>query len=140
MVFSIFLILVWKKYRFLYANWIKSRKEQKTNSEAAYFKRFHQACLSGDKKKTYDQLMSWLDRIYDGPGSATIWWFVNVTDSPELKEQASELTNSLFAAEGLSFKWSLSDFFKGIAGARKAFLHKKKRTVLSHAGLPSLNP
>lgn len=140
MVFSIFLILVWKKYRFLYANWIKSRKEQKTNSEAAYFKRFHQACLSGDKKETYDQLMSWLDRIYDGPRSATIWWFVNVTDSPELKEQVSELTNSLFADEGLSFKWSLSDFFKGIAGARKAVLQKKKRMVLSHAGLFSLNP
>ena len=139
-VSGIFMVLSWKNYRFIYANWNKSRKEQKANSEASYFKHFHQACISGDKKETYHRLMSWLDRIYDGPVSATIWWFVNVTDSPELKEQVSELTNSLFADEGLSFKWSLSDFYKGIAGARKAFLQKKKRTVLSHAGLPSLNP
>ncbi len=139
-VSGIFLILLWKKYWPVYDSWNHSRTAQKSNSEAAYFKRFHQACLSGDKKKTYDQLMSWLDKIYDGPGSATIWWFVNVTDNPELKEQVSELTNSLFADEGLSFKWSLSDFFKGIAGARKAFLRNKKRTVLSHAGLFPLNP
>jgi len=139
-VSGIFMILLWKKYRPVYASWNKSRKEQKSNSEAAYFKRFHQACLSGDKKKTYDQLMSWLDRIYDGPGSATIWWFVNITDNPELEERVSELTKYLFADEGLSFKWSLSDFYKCIARARKAFLQKKKRTVLSHAGLPSLNP
>jgi hypothetical protein len=139
-VISIFLILLWKKYRPVYASWIKSRKEQKANSEAAYFKRFQKACLSGDNKETYHQLMSWLDRIYDGPGSATIRWFVDVTDNPELEERVSELTKYLFADEGLSFKWSLSDFYKGIAGARKAFLHKKKRTVLSHAGLPSLNP
>ncbi len=139
-VLSIFLILLWKKYRPVYANWIKSRKEQKVNSEAAYFKRFHQACLSGDNKETYHQLMSWLDRIYDGPGSATIWWFVNITDSPELEKRLSELTKYLFADEGLSLKWSLSDFYKGIARARKAFLQKKKRTVLSHAGLFPLNP
>jgi hypothetical protein len=139
-VISIFLILLWKKYRPVYASWIKSRKEQKANSEAAYFKRFQKACLSGDNKETYHQLMSWLDRIYDGPGSATIRWFVDVTDNPELEERVSELTKYLFADEGLSFKWSLSDFYKGIAGARKAFLHKKKRTVLSHAGVPSLNP
>ncbi len=86
------------------------------------------------------ELRSWLDRIYDGPGSATIWWFVNVTDNPELKEKVSELTNSLFADEGLSFKWSLSDFYKGIAGARKAFLHRIKSAALSHTGLFPLNP
>jgi hypothetical protein len=139
-VLSIFLVLVWKKYRFLYANWNKSRKEQKANSEAAYFKRFHQACLSGDNNETYHQLMSWLDRIYDGPRSATIWWFVNITDNSEIEERVSELTKYLFADEGLSFKWSLADFYEGIARARKAFLQKKKRAVLNHAGLPSLNP
>ena len=139
-VLSIFLVLVWKKYKFLYANWIKSRKEQKANSEAAYFKHFQKACLSGDKKETYHQLMSWLDRIYDGPGSATIRWFVNITDNSEIEERVSELTSSLFADEGLKFTWSPADFYKGIAKARKAFLQKKKRTVLSHAGLPSLNP
>jgi hypothetical protein len=139
-VLSIFLILMWKKYRFLYANWIKSRKEQKANSEEAYFKRFQKACFSGDNKETYHQLMSWLDRIYNGPGSATIRWFVNITDNPEIEERVSELTNSLFAEEGLKFTWSLADFYKGIAKARKAFLHKKMRAVLMHTGLPSLNP
>ena len=139
-VSGIFIILLWKKYRPVYASWNKSRTAQKSNSEAAYFKRFHQACLSGDKKETYNQLMSWLDRIYDGPGSATIWWFVNITDNPEIEERVSELTSSLFAEGGLKFTWSLSDLYKGIAGARKAFLHKKKRHVLTHTGLPSLNP
>ena len=140
MVFSISMNILWKKYKPLYANWSKYRKAQKANSEAAYFKRFHKACITGDKKETYNQLMSWLDRIYDGTGSATIWWFVNVTGNSEIEEQVDELTNSLFAEEGLKFTWSLADFYKGIARARKAFLHKKKRAVLTHTGLPSLNP
>jgi hypothetical protein len=139
-VSGIFIILLWKKYRPVYASWNKSRTAQKSNSEAAYFKRFHQACLSGDKKETYNQLMSWLDRIYDGPRSATIWWFVNITGNPELEEQVDELRNSLFAEEGVPVKFSLSHFHKYIARARKAFLHKKKRAVLTHTGLPSLNP
>ncbi len=125
---------------FLYANWIKSRKEQKANSEASYFKRFQKACLSGNDKETYHQLMSWLDRIYDGPRSATIWWFVNVTDSPELKEQVSELTRSLFAQEDTTVTWSFSHFYNDIAKARRSFLQKEKLTVLSHTGHPSLNP
>ncbi len=140
MVFSISVSILWKKYKPVYANWSKSRKAQKSNSEAAYFKRFHQACLSGDKKETYHQLMSWLDRIYDGPGSATIGWFVNVTDSPELKEQVSGLTRSLFAQEDTTVTWSFSHFYNDIAKARRSFLQKEKRTVLSHTGHPSLNP
>jgi hypothetical protein len=140
MGFSISMNILWKKYKPLYANWSKSRKAQKANSEAAYFKRFHKACITGDKKETYNQLMSWLDRIYDGTGSATIWWFVNVTGNPELEEQVDELTNSLFAEEGVPVKFSLSHFHKYIARARKSVLHKKKSAALSHTGLTSLNP
>jgi len=140
MVFSISMNILWKKYKPLYASWMKNRKEQKANSEAAYFKRFHKACITGDKKETYNQFMSWLDRIYDGTGSATIWWFVNVTGNPELEEQVDELTNSLFAEEGVPANFSLSHFYKCIARARQSVLHKKKSAALGHTGLFSLNP
>jgi hypothetical protein len=140
MVFSIALYVLWKKYRSLYANWCKNRKAQKSNSETAYFKRFHKACLSGDKKETYNQLMSWLDRIYCDTGSATIQWFVNITGNPDIEVQADGLTRSLFAEEGMPDKFSLSNFYRCVARARKSILHKKKNRASDFTGQPSLNP
>ncbi len=135
------LIMFWKKYRLLCINWINYRKAQKANSEAAYFKRFHKACLSGDKKETFNQLMSWLDKIYNKPGSATILWFVNLTENLEIEEQVYRLTGSLFADDKeMSFPYPLSDFYKCINKARKVFLHKKRRSLLHHTGIASLNP
>lgn len=139
-VSGIFMILLWKKYRPVYASWIKSRKEQKANSEAAYFKRFQKACLSGDNKETYHQLMSWLDRIYGDKGSATIRWFVNVTGNPDIEKQVDGLTRSLFAEEGVPVKFSLSHFYRCVARARKSVLNKKKNKASGFTGQPSLNP
>ncbi len=103
--------------------------------------RFHKACLSGDKKETFNQLMSWLDKIYNKPGSATILWFVNLTENLEIEEQVYRLTGSLFADDKeMSFPYPLSDFYKCINKARKVFLHKKRRSVLHHTEIASLNP
>ncbi len=125
-----------------YVRWRKKRRQEKKESEAAYFKRFIRGCRQNDAKMAYNLLMAWLDRIYPSPGAATLTWLLGKTEDSQLKNQLNGLKEELFGktAAGLNeLSWSSRKLIKSVSRARDRLL-KRKKSVLYPVLQKSLNP
>jgi hypothetical protein len=134
---------LWRKKRERLHSWLENRKAEKARTEKAFFNRFRQACDSGDPKVIFNRLMSWLDRVYSGPGSATLDQYVILANDPDLTEQVRALKSILYGRgkDGeLGKQWSPSHFLRRVAMSRKQFLRDRNRLRSRSVELPSLNP
>jgi hypothetical protein len=122
--------------------WWKRRRAIKAESEKAYFKRFRRSCNKGDSKETMQSLMNWLDKVYPGPGAATIEDFARRSGDLELQIVTAGLKSELYGKSDIDESqsmWSGQDFYKIVSQARIQLIQKEKiRTKPS--GLQPLNP
>jgi hypothetical protein len=122
--------------------WWKRRRSIQAESEEAYFKRFRKSCNKGDPKEIMQALLTWLDKIYPGPGAATIDDFVRRTDDLELQALAKGLDDELYGKQEIDeshTEWSARDFYRTVSQARKRLL-KKEKSKVKPFGLQPLNP
>ena len=127
-------------------SWLAERRKRRAEAEITYFKRFRKASLSNDARASLRALMSWLDRTNTRPVAPTLDQFAIESGMPELLQGKEVLNGSLFArpakAEPLKLqeKWSGRPFYRLVAQARSAKIHKAKRLESSGEQLLSLNP
>jgi hypothetical protein len=122
--------------------WWKRRRSIQAESEEAYFKRFRKSCNKGDPKEIMQGLLTWLDKIYPGPGAATIDDFVRRADDLELQALAAGLKDELYGKSDIDesyTEWSARDFYRTVSQARKRLMKKEKGKVKPF-GLQPLNP
>jgi hypothetical protein len=122
--------------------WWKRQRSIQTESEEAYFKRFRKSCNKGDPKEIMQDFLTWLDKIYPGPGAATIDDFVRRADDLELQALAAGLKDELYGKSDIDesyTEWSARDFYRTVSQARKRLMKKEKRKVKPF-GLQPLNP
>ena len=99
-VFLTMLLLIlrlWRRYGSAMSQQLADDRRRRRESEAAYFARFRQAALSGDRKATWNRWTSWLDRTHRGGGAATIRAFVEAAGDPDLESELDALDAGLFA-------------------------------------------
>ncbi|NOR14549.1 MAG: hypothetical protein GQ544_02475 [Candidatus Aminicenantes bacterium] len=122
--------------------WWKQHRQLKAESEEAHFRHFRNACRSGDAHQVMQSFLSWLDKIYTGPGAATVEGFVQLADDMVLQALAAGLKEELYGKsegdEGYS-QWQAVDFYNSVAKARKR-LFKTEAAHTKPAGLQPLNP
>jgi len=137
----IILIVFWNRYGRRWRNAVKQRRERRANSETTFFRRFLRAARSGDPQSTYRHLMVWLDGRYSGPASATLTEFVAESGNSELKSEADNLSNRLFAREKSkpASPWSGKELRRVTSAARKGLL-RRRHPRARQSGLPTLNP
>ncbi len=127
-------------------SWLAERRRRRADAEITYFKRFRKASLSNDAKGTLRELMFWLDRTNTRSVAPTLEQFVGESGIPELLKGEEALNSLLFAqpakAEPLELqrKWSGKSFYRVVARARRAQIHKAKRQQSRGEQIPSLNP
>jgi len=134
----IFLFPLIKKFR----AWWKLKKLLKAESEETYFRYFRNACRSKDAHRILQSLLNWLDKVYPGPGAATVEGFVQLADDLELQSLAAGLKEELYGKlEGDEYypSWHAVDFYNSAAKARKRLL-KEEKVHTKPTGLRPLNP
>jgi len=134
----IFLFPFIKKFR----AWWKRKKLLKAESETTYFRHFRNACRSKDAHRVLQSLLNWLDKVYPGPGAATVEGFVQLADDLELQSLAAGLKEELYGkSEGDEYysSWHAADFYNSAAKARKRLL-KEEKVHTKPTGLRPLNP
>ena len=122
--------------------WWKRRRSIQEESEEAYFKRFRKSCNKGVPKEVMQSFLNWLDKIYPGPGAATINDFVRQADDLELQALAKGLDDELYGKQEIDeshTEWSARDFYRTVSQARKRLL-KKEKSKVKPFGLQPLNP
>ena len=122
--------------------WWKRRRSIQAESEEAYFKRFRKSFNKGDPKEIMQGLLTWLDKIYPGPGAATIDDFVRRADDLELQALAAGLKDELYGKSDIDesyTEWSARDFYRTVSQARKRLM-RKEQFKTKPTGLQPLNP
>jgi hypothetical protein len=122
--------------------WWKRRRSIRAESEKAYFKRLHKSCKKDDPREIMKSLLNWLDKVYPGPGAATVDEFASRSGDLELQVVTAGLKNELygkFDSDESQEKWSGRDFYRTISQARKNLI-KKTKLVAKTSGLQPLNP
>jgi hypothetical protein len=132
-----------------YLAWRKQRKLIKAESEETYFRVFRHACRSGEARHVMQSLLGWLDKIYTGPGAATVEEFVQAADDLELKALAAGLKEELYGkaeepyekpeGDDVHHSWQAVDLYNSVSKFRKALL-KEKKVQARPTGLMPLNP
>lgn len=135
---AIFIIPYLKRFM----TWWRKRRSILAESEEAYFKRFRKACRKSNPKEAMQSLLNWLDKVYPGPGAATIDDFAGQSGDLELQVLTAGLKSELYGKSGIDEpqeKWSGRDFYRTVSQERKHII-KKARVVAKPSGLQPLNP
>lgn len=136
--FLIFFVPLLKKFLV----WRKQRKLLKAESEETYFRYFRNACRTAEAKQVMQTLLKWLDKIYPGPGSATVEEFIRLADDLELKALAVGLNEELYGrpeGDDVHSSWQAADLYNSTAKVRKRLL-KQAKAEAKPTGLIPLNP
>jgi len=134
----IFIVPYLKRFFF----WGQRRRSIQAESEKAYFKRFQKSCKKGDSKEVLQRLLDWLDKVYPGPGAATVDEFASRSGDLELQALTAGLKSELygrFDSDESQEKWSGRDFYRTISQVRKNLI-KKTKFVAKTSRLQPLNP
>jgi hypothetical protein len=122
--------------------WWKKRRSIQAESEEAYFKRFRKACNKGDPNEVLQSLLTWLDKVYPGPGAATIDDFASQSGDLELQVLTVGLKSELYGKSDFDESqadWSGKDFYRTVSQARKQLV-KNEQVKKKQTGLQPLNP
>jgi hypothetical protein len=122
--------------------WRKRQKSIQAETEKAYFKRFRKACNKENPKEVMQSLLNWLDKVYPGPGAATIDDFASQSGDLELQVLTAGLKSELYGKSDLDesqAEWSGRDFYRTVSQARKRLIQKEK-VGTRPSGLQPLNP
>jgi len=122
--------------------WWKKQRSLQAESEEAYFKRFRKACKKEGPKEVMQCLLNWLDKVYPGPGAATIDDFASHSGDLELQVLTAGLKRELYGkseSDESQSEWSGRDFYQTVSQARKHLI-KKEKVRAKPSGLQPLNP
>lgn len=115
--------------------WRTARRDKREHSEASYFKRFEQACRTGDGLAVYASLDSWSRRAGVSPLSA---WLQRIGEASAQREYAS-FEGAVFGA-GSRGTWNPRLLAEGMSRARMAWLRHRASSIAPSPALPELNP
>ena len=136
-------LLAWQ-YRQSIQNKLEAYRRSRRESESAYFRRFHQACLSNNPQHSFNCLMAWLERTDNQSGTVTLEKFTAQLNNPTVDQQVQELEQYLFSqdksTEAANYQWSGLTFYQAIANMRKQWLQLQNSQQKQPRALPSLNP
>ena len=121
--------------------WREERRKIKTESEAAYFEKFHKACLSDDEADAMRSLISWLDRI--APDRRAPLQLLFEAGDTELTQGVRQLEARLFANAGNGSHGDAGSgkkLYQAVARFRKNSDFTKSTGKTRQALLPDLNP
>ncbi len=127
-------------------SWLAERRRRRADAEITYFKRFRKASLSNDARASLRELMFWLDRTNTRPVAPSLEQFAKESGVPEVLKEEEGLNGLLFSrtAKGepleLQRKWSGKPFYKVVAQARRAQIHRARRPQSRGEQILSLNP
>lgn len=114
----------------------QARRLEYQQSEMAHFRRFQEACHSGNVSSIYSSLDSWSRRANVFP--LTDWLDKN-GDAATLAE-FERLENKMFSTKPDSTPDAPQYLLGGISRARKQWLSKERLRAMAPAALPELNP
>ena len=126
-------------------SYLTERRRRRADAETTYFKRFRIACFSNDASGSLRELMFWLDHTNTKPVASTLKRFTRESGIPELLKEGDALEGLLFARSAAASpnesqgEWSGKSFYKLVAQARKAQIHRSKRLKQSRDQVLSLN-
>jgi hypothetical protein len=127
--------LYWRQaIRARYQAWTLARN----HSEAAYFRRFTAAARTGDRHRTLNALLRWLDRLEAGTAPAQLGHFVQRYGDEALRHEAQRLER--LVATGSQEAWDATPLLHGITKARQRCLQVGRRQSARHTVVPPLNP
>jgi hypothetical protein len=109
--------------------------QRRADREAGLFAQLQQACHSGNAAQTFSTLMLWLDRLYDGAGSATIEEFVQQCGDPDL---AQELEALQLVVVTPATPWSGVRLARMLRQVRQTI--RRRHLSGARSPLPQLNP
>lgn len=131
-------LLAWYYRQPLLNQW-RTYRQQQAESEKAYFRRLHQACLSNNPQTAFNQLMEWLDRIARESGPATLDELLIKVNDTDFSAQIAELEQRLFSQSTTNRDWSGKRFYQAIAQVRKRWLQQHQSQFIQTYELQPLN-
>lgn len=135
-------LLLIEKFRSKIVCWKKDRKEQKENSEKAYFKRFQSACDKDDLLMVKSTFTNWLRIISSSKKMISIKNMAELTNNSKLLNSVSDIDTILYGNSvnsELERKWNSKIFCKIVKKSRENFL-KLEKNKNSIKIIPTLNP
>jgi hypothetical protein len=132
-------ILSWllRRYRKSLRAWYAATKNRRQESEAAYFKRFRQACQKNDVPEVMNNLLRWLNKTGEFPPTATTASLIKKAADPELTNAINDLKEKLYGPkQSIQKEWACKPILRAVSNFR---LNRKRRSVTKKV-LPPLNP
>jgi hypothetical protein len=110
----------------------------RTNSEAAYFRRFTAAARTGDVRRTLNAVLHWLDRLEVGTVPTQLEHFVQRYGDEAVRHEAQQLEH--LVGTGRQEAWDAAPLLHGMTRARQRYLQASRRQSLRRTVVPPLNP
>lgn len=133
--------VVYRGWRFLDSRVIQDSAARRKVTEPRLFANVLEACRENNASQTYQALMSWMERLIDGPNSPTLKAFLNrFGGSSEMAQQFELLQQALM---GMPEPWSgerLADILKKVRKQEIKASFKLPQALARRQTLPSLNP
>lgn len=130
---------LWYYQQPLRSQW-RTYRQRQAESEKAYFRRLHQACLSNNPQTAFNQLMAWLDRIARESAPATLDELLIKVNDADFSAQIAELEQQLFSQSTTTNRdWSGEQFYQAIAQIRKHWLRQYQSPHIQTYKLQPLN-
>lgn len=131
-------VLAWLITRALprLAAWRHARRMEHEQSEAAYFRRFEDACQTGKLPVIYSALDSWSRKA----GVAPVSSWLRQTGDEATQQEFARFESAIFAAQPGAEPCDLGKLLTGMARARKHWLVNSAGRIASSPALPALNP
>jgi len=113
---------VWHLYR-RYGDdvraWAATRRRERAESEAAWFRRLEAACRANDPRAAMRGLVAWLERRAGPRQNASAMAFAQEAGDPALLREVGALEARLFGATDESGPWSGEGLLNAVSRARK---------------------
>lgn len=133
-------IVAWMAAPSIIARWHHDR-EQRANSEAAYFAKLKHACRTDNPRAVESALLAWLDRALPGQSSISTDLLAERAGNPELTRELEKLAASIYGREGvIKASWSGQNLLRQITAARPKIVQDSTADRWRQPTLPPLNP
>ncbi len=137
LVLAMISALGWAFHRRLQTR-LQSRRQERQESEAAYFRQFLKLLRSKDPRTILNALMRWLDRMHQGREAPRLDIFLNQYGDNIAKKETNELIQAV--TSGASRSWNGRRLSRSLKMARSRWLSEIKQQVLVKSYLPKINP
>jgi hypothetical protein len=129
--------LAWTFRHRLQSRWRYWRQERQ-ESEVAFFRQCLKTARSNDAKATFNALMRWLDHMHQGRESPRLDIFLDQYGDNTARQGAAALIHAATSVERL--RWNGGGGSKALKKARSRWLNAEQNQGAARSVLPALNP